>query len=80
MHLVAEKKYKSHPAKTYILKVSNRDTRKRYEIRSTLTIKVLERRQSRSSDVIGNFKHTSHLFSNVSVVDFKQANVCWEPD
>ena len=41
---------------------------------------MLERRQSRSSDVIGNFKHTSHIFSNVSIVDFKQANVCWEPD
>ena len=44
------------PANIYLLKVNNRDTRKRCEICSKLTIK------SRSGVFIVNFEHISHLF------------------
>ena len=54
-------------------KVNNRNTKKRCEICSKLTIKTQERR--RSSTFI-SFEHISHLFS-VSVVDFAQINVTW---
>ena len=51
------------PAKIYLLKVNNRDTRKRCKISSKLTIKTPERRHWRRSDVfIVNFEHISHLF------------------
>ena len=51
------------PANIYLLKVNNRNTRKRCEICSELTIKSPERRQWRRSDVfIVNFEHISHLF------------------
>ena len=42
----------------YLLKVNNRHTRKRCEICSKLTIKILERRHWPRSDVfIVNFEH-----------------------
>ena len=44
----------------YLFKVNNRNTRKRCEICSKLTIKILERRHS--SIFIVNFEHISHLF------------------
>ena len=44
----------------YLFKVSNRSTRKRCEICSKLTIKTPKRR--RSSVIIVNLKHISHLF------------------
>ena len=51
-----------YPAGNYMFKVNNRNTRRRCEICSKLTIKVSERRQSRCSGVfIVNFKHISHL-------------------
>ena len=37
--------FKQFPANIYLFKVKNRNTRKRYEICSKLTIKTLERRQ-----------------------------------
>ena len=45
-----------------MLKVSNRNSRKRCEICSKLTIKISERRQRRSGIFIVNFEHISHLF------------------
>ena len=50
-------------ANIYLFKVNNRNTRKRYEICSKLTIKTPERRHWRSSCVyIVNFEHISHLY------------------
>ena len=63
------------PANIYLFKLNNRNTRKRYEIRSKLTIKTPERR--RSGVFIVNFERTSHLFSSVSIVEFEQLNVNW---
>ena len=46
----------------YLLKVNNRNTRKRWEMCSKLTIKIPERRQWRRSRIIFiNFKHISDL-------------------
>ena len=54
---------KSYPANTYLFKVNNRNTRKRYKICSKLKIKTPERRQWRRSVVfILNLKYISHLF------------------
>ena len=50
------------PANIYLFKVNNKNTRKRCEICSKLTIKTPERRQWRRSGVfIVNFEHISHL-------------------
>ena len=50
-------------AKIYLLKVNNRNTRKRCEICSKLTVKIPERRHWRHSAVFTvNFAHISHLF------------------
>ena len=52
-----------NPAKIYSFKVNNRNTRKRCEMCSKLTIKTPERRQwLRSGVFIVNFEHISHLF------------------
>ena len=46
----------------YLLKGNNRNTRKRWEMCSKLTIKIPERRQWRRSRInFINFKHISHL-------------------
>ena len=58
----------------HLLKVIGRNTRKRREICSKLTTKTPERH---SGVIIVNFEHTSHLFSSVSIVDFKHVFVCW---
>ena len=51
------------PANIYLFKVNNRDTIKRFETCSKLTIKTPEQRQQRCSGVfIVNFEHISHLF------------------
>ena len=53
---------KRNPAGIYLLKVSNRSTRKRCRIYSKLPIKTQERRHWRHSGVfIVNFEHISHL-------------------
>ena len=63
-------------AKIYLFKINNRNIRKRWEICSKLIIKTPEWRQWRRSDIFTvNFEHISHLFSSVSIVDFKQVNV-----
>ena len=55
-------KKNDNPAGIYLLKINNRNTRKRYEICSKLTIKTPERRQWRRSGVfIVNFERISHL-------------------
>ena len=62
----------------YLLKANNRNSRKRFEICSELTIKTPERHQwCRPGFFIFNFEHVSHLFSSVSIVVFEQVNVCW---
>ena len=48
-------------AGNYMFKVNNRNTRTRCEICSTLTIKIPERRRSRSGIFVINFEHISHL-------------------
>ena len=60
----------------YLYKVNNSNTRKWCEIYSELTIKTQERR---STVFIVNFKTYFTTFSSVSIVDFKQVNVCWAP-
>ena len=52
----------AYPANTYLFKVNNRNTRKRYEIWTKLTIKISERHQWRRSGVFVNFEHVSQLF------------------
>ena len=66
------------PAGNYMFKVNNRNTRKRCEICSKLTIKTPERRHHwhRSGVFIVNFEHISHC-SSVSIVNFEQANADW---
>ena len=52
-----------NPAHNNMLKVNNRNSRKRCEICSKLTIKTPERHQWRRSGVfIATFEHISHLF------------------
>ena len=68
------------PGKIYFFKVSNRNTRKKCEICSKLTIKKPQQRQWRGSGVfIVNSKdnYFTH-FSSVSIVDFEQVNVSWD--
>ena len=51
------------PTNIYLSKVNDKNTRKRCEICSKLTIKTPERRHWRRSGVfIVNFEHISHLF------------------
>ena len=47
--------------RSFLLKVNNRNSRKRCEICSKLTKKKLERRQWCSGVFIVNFEHISHL-------------------
>ena len=52
----------SQPAKSYLIKVSNKNTRTRCEICSKLTIKIAERHHWRRCAVfMVNFEHISHL-------------------
>ena len=52
-----------YPGNIYLFKVNNRDTRKKCEICSKLTIKIMEQRHwLRSGVFIVDFEHTSHLF------------------
>ena len=62
-----------------MFKVNNKNTGKRYEIFSKLTVKTPEQLQWRRSDVfIVDIKHVLTPFSSVSIVDFEQVNVSWE--
>ena len=63
----------------YLLKVNNKNTRKRPGICSKLAIKTPERWQQRRSGVfIVNFEQISHVFFNVPMVDVEQVFVCWD--
>ena len=63
-------------ANIYLFKVNDRNTRKRYDTCSKLTIKTVERRQWRCFDVvIVNFENISHFFCSVCIIDFEQINV-----
>ena len=67
----------NYPADIYLLKVTNRNSRKRCEKYLKSIIKSPERHHSRRSGVfIVNFKHIS-LFSSVSIANFEQVNVSW---
>ena len=62
-----------------MFKVSNRNTRKRCEICSKLTIKPPKRcHWRRFGGFIVNFEHISHLFSSVSIANFEQVNAGWD--
>ena len=68
-------KMRPNPVDYYMFKVNNRDTRTRCEICSKLTIKIPERHQwHRSSILIVNFEHVSHLALFFVVVNFEQVN------
>ena len=65
----------------YLFKVNDRNTIRRCEICSKLTIKILDWHQwHRSGVFIVDFEHISHVFHFfiVSIVNFKQVNVSWE--
>ena len=52
-----------YPAFIYLIKVHNRNTKRRYQICSKLTVKTPEQsNRHRSSDFIVNFEHISRLF------------------
>ena len=72
----------AHPTGIYLFKVSNRNTRTRFEICSKLTIKTPELRQWRCSGVsIVNFGHTLHLvlvFLLLTIVNFEHVIVRWD--
>ena len=56
-------KTETSPVNIYLFKVNNRNIRERSEICSKLTIKAPEQRSwRRSSVVIVNFEHSSHIF------------------
>ena len=62
--------FQTYTANNYLFKVNNRNTRKRCEICSKLTIKRTERRHLRRSGVfIAKFEHISP-FSSVFIVTF----------
>ena len=57
----------------YFFKVNDKNTRKRCEIYSQLTVKALKRRQRRRSNVfIVNFEYISHLFLQHLLVQSQQ--------
>ena len=63
------------PAGIFLLKVNNRNTRKRCEICSKLTIKALERRRCRRHEVfIVNFEQ---IFTHIFVVQKVNMHLIW---
>ena len=62
------------PTNIYLFKVKNRNTRKRCEIRSKLTIKTPKRRHK-------NTRTKSYItpFSSAPIVNFAKVNVSWLP-
>ena len=63
--------FKANPANIYLLKVNNRNTRKKYEICSKLIWPTF-------LFVIANFKHTSHLFLMFPLLTLNRKHVCEE--
>ena len=71
--------HKLIPAGIHLLKVKNRNTRTRSEIRSKLSIKTSERcHWGRSGVSIVNFEYISHLFDSVSIVNFEHVITSWD--
>ena len=64
-------KGKAYQGNIYLLKVKNRNTRKRCEICLKVAMKIPERQNTRMT-----FEHISHLFL-VSIFDFEQVNISW---
>ena len=72
-----KKKWEHCPANCYLFKVNSRNTRKNCEICSKLIINTPARRHWRRSSVfIVKFWTCFTPFSCVSIVEFKQVNVC----
>ena len=65
------------PANIYLFKVNNRNTTKRCEICSKLTIKTPTRRHWRRSGFFGGFWTYFTPISSVYIVDFEQIDVRW---
>ena len=72
---------RNNPANISLLKISKRNTRKRYKICSKLTIKTPEH-QNESMTLFWCFYCYFWTyftpFSSVSIVDYEQVNVSWE--
>ena len=67
-----------YPANIYLLKVNYKNTKKKCEICSKLTIEIPELHHWCLSDVfIVNLQHVSHNFFSVSIIDFEQVNARW---
>ena len=64
-------------ANIYLFKVNNRNTRKRHEISSKLTIRKPEQRQWRLLIFLLLTLNIFTTFSSVSIIDFEQVNVSW---
>ena len=67
-----------NPASIYLFKVNNRNTRKRPDVCSKLTMKIPEWRYLVvlvSSLLTLNY---SKPFPSFPIVDFEQVNICWE--
>ena len=60
-----------NPANIYLFKVNDRNTRKRWEICSKLTIKTPERRHDVVLVFLLSTLNIFHTFSNVYIVDFQ---------
>ena len=68
----------SLPSQHLLVQSNSRNTRKKCEICSKLTIKTPERRHWHSSTVLivcYNFEHISHLFLVLLSFDFERGNV-----
>ena len=66
-----------YTANIYLLKVNNRNTKKRCEICSKSAINTSERCHWRRSGVLLLTLNTCHPFSSVSISHFGQVNVSW---
>ena len=66
-----------YPANIYLLKVNYKNTKKKCEICSKLTIEIPELHQCLSDVFIVNLQHVSHNFFSVSIIDFEQVNARW---
>ena len=81
--ICGKKWWSKNPANIYLFNVNNRNTRKRCEIWSKLTIKTPERRPERSQwrrfgVFIVNFEHNLHLFLVSLFFDFEQVYVSYK--
>ena len=69
----------NNPAKIHMLQVSNRNSRKRYQICSMFAMKTPGRHQRRSGVFIVNFEHISNILGLCLLLlyrFFEEVNVC----